>query len=71
MGFVAVYTYDSALLAVLGLMLLGVLTTSRILTACGLRVAPGVIVKAELCLVSIILNIGVVELCLNYEVFFH
>ena len=71
MEFVVVYTHNSALLAVLNLILLDALTTSRILTACGLRVAPDVIVKAELCLISIIPNMSVVELCLNYETFFH
>jgi len=69
--FAAVYTHNSALLAVLDLMLLGALITSRILTVCGLRVTPGVIVKAELYLVSMIPNMGVIELCLNYEIFFH
>ena len=69
--FAAVYTHNSALLAVLDLILLGALIISRILIACKLRVAPDVTVKAELCLVSMILNVDVVELCLNYEVFFH
>jgi len=69
--FAAVYTHNSALLAVLNLMLLGALIISRILIVCELCVAPDVIVKAELCLIFIISNISVVELCLNYEIFFH
>jgi len=69
--FVVVYTHNSALLAVLNLILLDALTTSRILSACGLRVAPGVTVKAELYLAFIIPNMSVIELCLNYETFFH
>jgi len=56
--FVAVYTHNSALLAVLSLMLLNALIISWILTAYELRVISGVIVKAELCLIFIISNMS-------------